>query len=442
MKNETEDISERMVILNINDLIPYENNPRFNDEAVEAVANSIKEFGFKVPIVVDKNNVIVAGHTRWKACKKLGIEEVPCIVADDLTDDQIKAFRLADNKVGELATWDFTKLEEELANIEMDMADFNFDIDELEMEFSKDEEPEKISLAEKFIVPPFSVLDTRQGYWIERKREWKSKIDDDGSRGTSSLMAGIGHIQKDEDSGYADNSVIDPVLCEVILKWFTPCEKSNVFDCFAGDTGFGFVSEYLGHAFTGIELRPEQVSDNVRRLEAKGLNANYMCDDGRNVLNHVEEKSQDLLFSCPPYFDLEVYSDKENDASNQKTYEEFYQILDTAFTNAGNCLKDNRFAVIVCGDIRNKKTGGYYGFPESIKNTFRRNGFELWNELILLEPIGNRRLLANKYMETRKVAKTHQNVLVFYKGDNKTIKNDFKALMQGVDYAGEDMESE
>lgn len=117
-----------MTIINykVNDLIPYENNPRHNDGAVKAVANSIKEFGFKVPIVIDKNNVIIAGHTRLKAAKELGLEEVPCIVADDLTEDQIKAFRLADNKVGELSEWDFAKLEEELAGINMDMTAFEF----------------------------------------------------------------------------------------------------------------------------------------------------------------------------------------------------------------------------------------------------------------------------------------------------------------------------
>lgn len=112
-------------------MVPYENNPRNNDDAVDAVANSIKEFGFKVPIIVDKNNVIVAGHTRLKAAQKLGMDEVPVIVADDLTDDQIKAFRLADNKVGEIATWDFSKLEEELTNIDMDMGLFEFDLNEL-----------------------------------------------------------------------------------------------------------------------------------------------------------------------------------------------------------------------------------------------------------------------------------------------------------------------
>lgn len=114
----------------VKDLIPYENNPRNNEQAVDYVANSIKEFGFKNPIIIDKDNVIVAGHTRLKAAKKLGIKEVPTIVADDLTDEQIKAFRLADNKVGEIAEWDFNALALELegiTNIELEGLGFDFD---------------------------------------------------------------------------------------------------------------------------------------------------------------------------------------------------------------------------------------------------------------------------------------------------------------------------
>ena len=111
----------------IEELKPYENNPRFNDDAIEYVKNSIKEFGFKVPIVLDKNNVIVAGHTRYKASLELGLKEVPCIIADDLTDEQVKAFRLADNKVSEQASWNFDLLDEEIDNIlELNMEDFGF----------------------------------------------------------------------------------------------------------------------------------------------------------------------------------------------------------------------------------------------------------------------------------------------------------------------------
>ena len=114
------------------DLVPYANNPRHNDNAVGAVAASINEFGFLVPVVIDRENVIVTGHTRVKAAKQLGLEYVPCIRADDLNEAQIKAFRLADNKTSELATWDELKLSLELEDIELDMEPFGFEIDEIE----------------------------------------------------------------------------------------------------------------------------------------------------------------------------------------------------------------------------------------------------------------------------------------------------------------------
>ena len=118
----------------LSEIHPYENNPRFNDEAVDAVAASIKEFGFKVPIVLDSEGVIVAGHTRWKAALKLQLEEVPCVVADDLSPEQIKAFRLADNKVAELAYWNEEALAKELEEIaDIDMSAFGFDGEESDL---------------------------------------------------------------------------------------------------------------------------------------------------------------------------------------------------------------------------------------------------------------------------------------------------------------------
>lgn len=120
-------------MLNIADITPYENNPRRNDDAVNYVAESIKQFGFKQPIVIDRNNVIVAGHTRYKAAKKLRKRLVPCVIADDLTDEQVKAYRLADNKVAELAEWDFDILDSELDSIlDIDMSDFGFELDDLD----------------------------------------------------------------------------------------------------------------------------------------------------------------------------------------------------------------------------------------------------------------------------------------------------------------------
>ena len=119
----------QIVQRSIDQVIPYDKNPRKNDAAVDDVANSIREFGFKVPIVLDSDGVIVAGHTRLKAAKKLGLKEVPCVIAEDLDEDQVKAFRLADNKVSEKATWDLGTLQEELEEIlSIDMEQFGFDL--------------------------------------------------------------------------------------------------------------------------------------------------------------------------------------------------------------------------------------------------------------------------------------------------------------------------
>lgn len=136
----------------IEELTPYTKNPRKNDKAVDSVANSISEFGFKVPIVIDKDGTIINGHTRYKASKKLGLKQVPCIIADDLTEEQIRAFRIADNKVSELAEWDLGLLDGELDNIlNIDMSEFgfelNFDIDEGSKEEEKHNERERTANA-------------------------------------------------------------------------------------------------------------------------------------------------------------------------------------------------------------------------------------------------------------------------------------------------------
>lgn len=156
-------------MMKINDIKPYEKNPRKNDEAVKYVAKSIDEFGFKVPIVIDKDNIIVAGHTRYKAAKKLKLKEVPCIVADDLTEEQVKAFRLADNKVAEQAEWDFALLDEELDGIfDIDMESFGFD-------FDIEEEPAEVE---------------EDDYEVEVPAEPKAKLGDIYQLGRHRLMCG------------------------------------------------------------------------------------------------------------------------------------------------------------------------------------------------------------------------------------------------------------
>lgn len=184
-----------MDIINIalKDLKPYENNPRKNDDAVKYVAESIKEFGFKVPIVIDKNNVIVAGHTRYKAAKKLKMSEVPCIIADDLTDEQIKAFRLADNKVAEKSEWDFDLLNTELDDIiDLDMELFGFE------EALQDDDKEAVE----------------DEFEVELPAEPKSKLGDIYQLGNNRLMCGDSTVLEDVEKlmggEQADMLLTDP----------------------------------------------------------------------------------------------------------------------------------------------------------------------------------------------------------------------------------------
>lgn len=176
----------------VDDLVLYGNNPRLNDMAVDAVANSIRDFGFKVPIVIDENNVIVTGHTRLKASQKLGLETVPCIVADDLTPDQIKAFRLADNKVAEFAEWDFEKLEAELLELDYDMSQFGFE------DFSIDEKENLIDDEDDIPEPP---------------KEPKSKLGDIYQLGKHRLMCGDS-TSKDDIAKLINGASINLVLTD------------------------------------------------------------------------------------------------------------------------------------------------------------------------------------------------------------------------------------
>lgn len=141
---------KRIIYLSPEQITPYHNNPRKNEKAVPYVMESIQKFGFKVPIIIDKDNIIVTGHTRYKAALKLGLKEIPCIKADDLTPEQIKAFRLADNKTGEFATWDADKLLEELGDLEA----LNFDLEAIGFETLTTDIDTFFAPIEDYLSPP------------------------------------------------------------------------------------------------------------------------------------------------------------------------------------------------------------------------------------------------------------------------------------------------
>lgn len=427
-------------------LVPYARNARTHSpEQIAKIAASMFEFGFTNPILVDSKDGIIAGHGRLAAAREVGLAEVPVIVLDHLTDDQRRAYILADNRLALDAGWDEDILASELADLQgsgFDLSLTGFDEDELadllpddSLESSGEPEPPAF-LSERFGVPPFSILDTRQGYWQDRKRLWRDFIGENGeSREETLFKAGESESSK-KMAAIGTVSILDAVLAEVMVRWFCP-KGGLTFDTFAGDTIFGAVSAILGRPFVGVELRDEQARLNNERTGGKGWPARYICDDGQNVGKHLPDESRDFFFSCPPYFDLEVYSDDPRDASNQGNYEGFRQILDNAFSGACRVLKNNRFACVVMSNVRDKK-GFYQDICGDIRAIMARNGLALYNEIILVNSVGSASMRAGKYMASRKTARVHQNVMVFYKGESAEkiyLDEDFDLLekMQAIE---------
>ena len=430
----------------IGDLKLYKKNAKKHpQEQIQQIINSINAFGMNDPIGIwGEDNVIVEGHGRYLALREMGESgEIPVIRLDHLSDEQRRAYALAHNQLTMNTDFNMELLMPELDSLSdaFEMADFGFE-DYTQSDNEQDNQyADGVvgSIEEKYIIPPVSVLDSRQGRWTKRQRLWNSEIQDTGvTRGTAKTYNLEKFQTDDKFKSLKEISVLDPVLAECIVRWFTPYEQSKCFDTFAGDTIFGYVSGKLGHSFTGIELRQEQADFNNSRTES--FDCKYYCDDGRNVLNYIAPNSQDLFFSCPPYFDLEVYSDLENDASNQKSYEQFYEILDKAFTDAVRCLKNDRFAVIVVTEVRNKKTGFYYDFTGDIKRTFQKAGMNFYNDLVLVNQVGSVCMRINQYMKTRKIGRCHQNVLVFYKGNPANIKDNFQPIEIDESLFGDDID--
>jgi DNA modification methylase len=429
-----------IVYKKLEDLKPYNNNPRFNDEAVKYVANSIKEFGFKVPMVIDKNGTIVAGHTRYKASLELGLKEVPCIIADDLNEEQIKAFRLADNKVSEKSEWNFELLDEELKDIlELDMGDFGFE-KEITNNIAQDyTEKTPSSLREKFIVPPFSVLDARNGDWQKRKKAWLKIID--SGRGRSDTLLGKGLMELANKGGgnttLTGTSIFDPVLCEVLINWFSP-KGGKIIDPFAGGSVRGIVSSYLQREYYGNDLSAEQIEENKEQFKNLENETDFFGEklktpvwtngDSLEINNLITQKDFDLLLTCPPYADLEVYSDDPRDISNM-SYEDFLDIYGKIIKQTSDKLKDNSFACIVVGEIRDEN-GIYRNFIGDTIKKAEEAGLKYYNEIILVTMCGTLPLRAGKIFDiSRKIGNTHQKALVFYKQkDDKSFKEFIKSF--------------
>lgn len=418
-----------MELIDIKQIKKNPENPRIiKNDKFDKLVKSIEEFPEMLnirPIVVDENYVVLGGNMRLRACQKAGLKQVPVIKVDNLTTEQKKEFVIKDNS--NFGEWDWTVL-----NSDWDLKlldDWGIDVSKKSYKEKMDSNNSGTKLSDRFIAPPFSILDTKQGYWQERKGYWNDFLGEKGESREGTLVKDSNCVYNAlMADGFANVSLFDPVLAEIAFHWFS-IPQTLIIDPFAGDTRKGAVAAKLDRSFTGIELRLEQVEVNYKKIKAHKLEdkLKYICDSGTNIDKHIKKGEADMIFSCPPYYDLEVYSDLPDDASNADTYEDFIAMLEEAFVKSINLLNDNRFAVIVVGDVRDDK-GFYYDFPGDIKRIFMKNGMALYNDIILSDAIGSAGMRANQMMKNRKVVKVHQNVLVFYKGDPSQIKKDFPMI--------------
>lgn len=294
-------------------------------------------------------------------------------------------------------------------------------------------------LSNKYLVPPFSIFNTIRSNWQKRKREWLKLgfIGTDGrdtkrynATPTNTFSARGGEVKEPESI-----SEFDPFLAEILIKWFSR-ENDSVLDPFAGGVTRGLVAYTLNRDYFGIDISPEQVSSNqdqMKKYREEVVNSehsvNYRIGDAESILTErvmFHDARFDMLFTCPPYYNLEIYTKNSNDLSRCKTYEEFRRKFNKIINYACQCLKYNSFAVIVVSEIRNPSTGAYYGFVPDTIEAFRRAGLYYYNEIILENNIGSLPIRAPKYFNrSRKVGRQHQNVLVFWKGDPAEIEKKF-----------------
>jgi DNA modification methylase len=292
---------------------------------------------------------------------------------------------------------------------------------------------QKLGLNERFIVPPFSVLDTRQGYWQDRKRSWiRLGIKSELGRGDNlTYNFGFDFNKYGHKEAQQETSIFDPVLCELVYQWFCPINGS-IIDPFSGGSVRGIVACKTGRKYIGFDLSSVQIEANkinAQEIFKEEKNKPYWInDDSCNIGKYIKkDEIADMIFTCPPYFDLEVYSSNEHDLSNM-TYDGFKEAYRKIISICCQKLKKNRFACFVIGDVRDKD-GFYRGLTKLTEDCFEENGLKLYNDMILLNIVGTASIRAGKQFSTlRKVVKVHQNVLVFYKGDIKEIRNNFKEL--------------
>lgn len=280
-------------------------------------------------------------------------------------------------------------------------------------------------VAERFLAPPFSVLDARSGDWKKRKAAWiRMGINSEvGRLGNEDILP---PSAKDDYARLISNSatgagvkggvsVFDPMLCEIMYRWFCP-KEGQIVDPFAGGSVRGIVAHKTGFKYWGCDLSKAQVEANKKQADVicRDNAPQWVCGDSLDLLSSAP--SADFIFSCPPYGDLEKYSDDPRDISNME-YHTFIAAYRRIILRAIKALNDNRFACFVVGDFRDKK-GFMRNFVSETITAFEVCGAKLYNEAILITNVGSAAMRATRQFNAgRKMCKTHQNVLVFCKGD-------------------------
>lgn len=505
----------RIIFITLDKLYePHYNPNKHPQEDIENLAESLKAFGQRRTISVwsnpedpDGRYEVLAGNGIVRGAALAGLSGLLCTLAPpDWNELTRKAYTLADNQrnsildegavaaiLEEVSRDSQLQLEamgysrQKMDDLLAELANRTLSLDDLTNQSGEAEDTNQsgeaeaveqavITLRDRFVVPPFSILDSRQGYWMERKRAWEKLIglsvygrgnenETETSQGGLIFSNSSQPIQaykekeqiekihgtmswerflKEFSTTYSHlgTSEFDPVLAEIAYTWFCP-PNARIIDPFAGGSVRGLVAAVLGHSYTGIDLSLRQIEANEKQwlkyqkrlgslknptswkeLHQAGVTAkpNWLVGDSSRLkelpgAGSPDQHQYDFVFSCPPYADLEVYSDDPKDLSNM-SYSAFRQTLRQVIEQACALLKNDRFACFVVGEVRDKKSGYYRNFVSDTIQAFLDSGLGYYNEGILINPYGSVVIRVGGYfVGNRKLGKTHQNVLVFVKGD-------------------------
>lgn len=287
------------------------------------------------------------------------------------------------------------------------------------------------------MIKPFSILDSRAKEWQDRKRWWTNTYKIQSELGRENTIS----KSKFWDIEESNVSIFDATLCEKMYEWFIP-KNGKILDPFAGGSVRGIVATEMGFEYTGIDLSTEQINANQLQSEKP----NWIVGDSEHILETINDEIYDFVFTCPPYYDLEIYSDDVNDISNMSV-EEFDKKYYSILNKSAKKLKNNRFFVVVVSEVREQsitgsyKIGKYKGLVWKTIEACEKAGLHFYNDMILFNSQHTASRIVDTYFNrNRKVASVHQNILVFVKGNPDLATEDinwdgtYKCIIDGIKY--------